>query len=71
MIVYEVRASVDDAVAAAYREWLAPHVTEILAIPGFAPARWKPTCATTHRACAPTASRASAPVFPPPGESAN
>lgn len=35
MIVYEVRASVEDAVAPAYREWLGPHVAEILAIPGF------------------------------------
>ena len=35
MIVYEVRASVEDAVAADYREWLGPHVAEILAIPGF------------------------------------
>lgn len=35
MIVYEVRASVEDAVAVAYREWLGPHVAEILAIPGF------------------------------------
>ena len=36
MIVYEVRASVEDAIAGAYRDWLAPHVAEILAIPGFA-----------------------------------
>lgn len=35
MIVYEVRASVEDAIAGAYREWLGPHVAEILAIPGF------------------------------------
>jgi quinol monooxygenase YgiN len=35
MIVYEVRASVEDAVAADYRAWLGPHVAEILAIPGF------------------------------------
>ncbi len=35
MIVYEVRASVEDAVAPDYRAWLGPHVAEILAIPGF------------------------------------
>jgi len=35
LIVYEVRASVEDDIAGAYREWLAPHVAEILAIPGF------------------------------------
>jgi quinol monooxygenase YgiN len=36
MIIYEVRASVEDAVADDYRAWLAPHVAGILAIPGFA-----------------------------------
>ena len=35
MIVYEVRAVVDDAVSDAYRAWLEPHIREILAIPGF------------------------------------
>ncbi len=33
--MYEVRASVQPEVADAYREWLEPHVREILAIPGF------------------------------------
>jgi heme-degrading monooxygenase HmoA len=38
MIVYEVRASVETGIAQAYREWLAPHIREILGIPGFASA---------------------------------
>lgn len=36
MIVYEVRASVEAAIAADYRAWLEPHIREILRIPGFA-----------------------------------
>lgn len=35
MIVYEVRAVVEDGIADAYRGWLEPHIREILAIPGF------------------------------------
>lgn len=35
MIVYEVRASVAPDTAAAYGDWLRPHIAEILAIPGF------------------------------------
>lgn len=35
MIVYEVRAVVEDGIAEAYRAWLEPHIREILAIPGF------------------------------------
>ena len=35
MILYEVRLDVDAAVAAEYRDWLAAHVREILALPGF------------------------------------
>ena len=35
MILYEVRLEVDPAIAAEYREWLAGHVREIIALPGF------------------------------------
>lgn len=35
MIVYEVRAELDPAIAADYRAWLDTHIREILAIPGF------------------------------------
>lgn len=35
MIVYEARIVVDEAVVPDYREWIGPHVREILAIPGF------------------------------------
>ena len=35
MIVYEVRASVEAAIAADYCVWLQPHIREILGIPGF------------------------------------
>jgi heme-degrading monooxygenase HmoA len=35
VIVYEVRAVVQAEIAQAYREWLEPHVREILAIEGF------------------------------------
>ncbi len=35
MIVYEVRASCEPAIADDYRAWLDGHITEILAIPGF------------------------------------
>lgn len=38
MIVYEVRVSVEAAIAADYRAWLDGHIREILAIPGFAEA---------------------------------
>jgi hypothetical protein len=35
MVVYEVNLEFDVAIAAAYREWLAEHMREILALPGF------------------------------------
>ncbi len=35
MIVYEVNLSVDWAIADDYRRWLAEHVREMLALPGF------------------------------------
>jgi hypothetical protein len=35
MIVYEVRAELDPAIAADYRAWLDGHIREILLIPGF------------------------------------
>ena len=35
MIVYEVRVSVEAAIAADYRAWLDGHIHEILAVPGF------------------------------------
>lgn len=35
MIVYEVRASVAGDSATEYRDWLRPHIAEVLAIPGF------------------------------------
>ena len=35
MIVYEVRVSVEAAIAQDYRAWLDTHIHEILAIPGF------------------------------------
>lgn len=35
MVVYEVAIEVADAVGVEYRRWLAVHVDEILALPGF------------------------------------
>jgi antibiotic biosynthesis monooxygenase (ABM) superfamily enzyme len=35
MIVYEVRVTVEAAIAHDYRAWLDSHIPEILAIPGF------------------------------------
>ena len=35
MVVYEVNLEFDVAIAAAYREWLAAHIGEMLALPGF------------------------------------
>lgn len=35
MIVYEVNLRVDSDVAAAFRAWLASHVRDMLALPGF------------------------------------
>ena len=35
MVVYEVNLEFDVAIAAPYREWLAAHVQELLALPGF------------------------------------
>jgi hypothetical protein len=40
MVVYEVNLEVDAAVAEAYAAWLAPHVGEVLAVPGFVSAEW-------------------------------
>lgn len=34
-IVYEVNLEVDAGIAAAYRDWLADHVREMLGLPGF------------------------------------
>lgn len=34
-VIYEVNLSVDTAIAGEYRIWLAAHVVEILALPGF------------------------------------
>jgi len=39
MVVYEVNLEFDVAIAAAYREWLAAHVAEMLALPGFVSAQ--------------------------------
>ena len=38
-VVYEVNLDVDAAIAGEYRAWLAAHVAEILALPGFTGAR--------------------------------
>ena len=38
-VIYEVNLAVDVEVLAAYRAWLADHVAEILALPGFTGAR--------------------------------
>ena len=35
MIVYEVTLTVQRAIEPAFREWLGPHVREIVALPGF------------------------------------
>ena len=35
MVVYEVNLEFDVAIAAAYRAWLAAHMREMLALPGF------------------------------------
>ncbi|MEO5929215.1 MAG: DUF4286 family protein [Candidatus Kapaibacterium sp.] len=40
MIIYEVNLDVDSAVAAEYAEWLAGHISEVLAIDGFEGAEW-------------------------------
>lgn len=40
MVIYEVNLTVDVDVAAAYAAWLAPHIAEVLAVPGFQTARW-------------------------------
>jgi len=39
MVVYEVNLEFDVAIAAAYREWLAAHIEEMLALPGFVSAQ--------------------------------
>lgn len=38
-VIYEVNIDVDAAIVADYRAWLAAHVDEILALPGFTGAR--------------------------------
>jgi Domain of unknown function (DUF4286) len=38
-IVYEVNIEIDAAIEGAYRAWLAPHIDEILRLPGFTGAR--------------------------------
>ncbi len=40
MVIYEVNLAVDADVAGAYADWLAPHVDEMLALPGFVSAEW-------------------------------
>ncbi|WP_412069889.1 DUF4286 family protein [Rubrivirga sp. IMCC43871] len=40
MVIYEVNLAVDADVAEAYAEWLAPHIDEIVALPGFVSADW-------------------------------
>lgn len=40
MIIYEVNVSVKLEIAEAYAAWLAPHIHEILALPGFVRAVW-------------------------------
>ena len=39
MLVYEVNLEFDVAIAAAYRAWLATHVQDVLALPGFVSAQ--------------------------------
>ncbi len=39
MTIYEVNLCVDAGIIDAYREWLAAHVAEMLALPGFESAR--------------------------------
>ena len=40
MVIYEVNVAVDPGVADAYAAWLAPHIGEVLAVPGFVSADW-------------------------------
>ena len=40
MVIYEVALSVDAEIADAYAAWLAPHIDEVLAVPGFVSAEW-------------------------------
>ena len=40
MVIYEVNLAVDAEVADAYAAWLAPHIDEVLAVPGFVSAAW-------------------------------
>lgn len=40
MVVYEVNLAVDADAAEAYAAWLAPHIDEVLAVPGFLSADW-------------------------------
>lgn len=39
-VIYEVNLHVDAAIAGEYRDWLARHVREMLALPGFTGGRW-------------------------------
>lgn len=40
MVIYEVSLAVDAEVADAYAAWLAPHIEEVLGVPGFVSAAW-------------------------------
>ncbi len=40
MILYEVNTCVEKGIAAAYAEWLGPHIEQILKIEGFVSAAW-------------------------------
>ncbi len=40
MVIYEVNLAIDADVADAYAAWLAPHIDEVLAVPGFGSAEW-------------------------------
>lgn len=40
MVIYEVNLAVDADIAEAYAAWLAPHIDEVLAVPGFVSAEW-------------------------------
>lgn len=39
-VIYEVNLQVDAAIAGEYRDWLARHIREMRALPGFTGARW-------------------------------
>ncbi len=39
-VIYEVNLHVDAAIAGEYRDWLARHIREMRALPGFTGAHW-------------------------------